>query len=328
MITLKRTDAENIDFINLVALLDADLAIRDGADHAFYAQFNKTNMIKHTIVAYLNGKAVACGAFKPYSETAVEIKRMYVSKGHRRLGIAFQVLQELEKWAASLQHITCVLETGRNQPEAISLYQKAGYHRIPNYGQYAMIENSVCLQKELVSFQLQPTHLENALIKLLPLQESDAERLYAVAADPLIWEGHPKKDRYKKEEFLAYFNSAVKDKNGLLVFEKASNELIGSTRFYAYQPEQLSLAIGFTFLVRKFWGGKYNAALKKLMIDYAFKFVDVVVFHIGITNIRSQKAVEKIGAIKTKEIEMDFNGTKQPYLEYEIKKINFKPLVL
>ncbi len=328
MTSIKRTDSENVDFIKLVALLDTDLAVRDGADHAFYAQFNKTNMIKHTVVAYIDGKAVACGAFKPYGENAVEIKRMYVSEGHRRMGIAFQVLQELEKWAASLQHNTCVLETGRNQPEAISLYEKAGYHRIPNYGQYAMIENSVCLQKELDSFQLQPTLLENALIKLVPLQEADAERLYAVAADPLIWEGHPKKDRYKKEEFMVYFNSAVKDKNGLLVFEKASNELIGSTRFYDYQPGQSSIAIGFTFLARKFWGGTYNAALKTLMMDYAFRFVGVIVFHIGITNIRSQKAVEKIGAIKTKEIEMDFNGTKQPYLEYEIKKINYKPMVL
>jgi RimJ/RimL family protein N-acetyltransferase len=328
MLILRRTNSENIDFIHLVTLLDADLAVRDGADHAFYAQFNKTNMIKHTVVAYLDGIAVACGAFKPYNEKAVEIKRMYVSEGHRRQGIAFQVLRELEKWAASLQNNSCVLETGRNQPEAISLYEKAGYHRIPNYGQYAMIENSVCLQKELECFQLQPTHLYNTLIKLVPLQESDAERLYAVAADPLIWEGHPKKDRYKKEAFMDYFNSAVKDKNGLLVFERASNELIGSTRFYAHQPGLSSVAIGFTFLARKFWGGKYNAALKTLMMDYAFKFVDVIVFHIGITNIRSQKAVEKIGAIKTREIEMDFNGTKQPYLEYEINKINYTPIFL
>jgi GNAT superfamily N-acetyltransferase len=149
MVLLKRTDSGDMDFQSLVTLLDAELAFRDGDQHAFYAQFNKTNMIRHTIVAYSDGIPVACGAFKPFAENTVEIKRMYVAESYRGQGIASQVLAELENWAAGLNNHTCVLETGKNQPEAIRLYEKAGFHRIPNYGQYALIENSVCMQKEL-----------------------------------------------------------------------------------------------------------------------------------------------------------------------------------
>lgn len=147
MSLLKRTDSADNDFKQLVALLDQELRERDGADNAFYAQFNKIDMIRNAVVLYIAGKPVACGAFKPFAPGAVEIKRMYVLPENRGKGIAAEVLKELENWSAELQYTRCVLETGRRQPEAIRLYEKSGYTRIPNYGQYANMENSVCMQK-------------------------------------------------------------------------------------------------------------------------------------------------------------------------------------
>lgn len=149
MITLKRTDSADPDFISLVALLDEELRVRDGADNAFYAQFNKIDMIRNAVVCYSNGQPVGCGAFKPYDKDAVEIKRMYVLPESRGSGVAVRVLKELESWAAELNYTRCVLETGKKQPEAIRLYEKSGYSRIPNYGQYANVENSICMNKNL-----------------------------------------------------------------------------------------------------------------------------------------------------------------------------------
>jgi GNAT superfamily N-acetyltransferase len=147
MLQLKRTKSTDADFIHLVQLLDADLAVRDGAEHAFYAQFNKVHMIHHVVIAYENNTAAGCGAFKPFDTDSVEIKRMYVLPSHRNRGIAAAVLQQLEQWAAEEGYSAAVLETGKKQPEAIRLYEKCGYARIPNYGQYAGVENSVCMKK-------------------------------------------------------------------------------------------------------------------------------------------------------------------------------------
>ena len=149
MLHFEKTDSTNADFVKLVQLLDVDLAERDGADHAFYAQFNKIAMIRNVVVAYQDGQPVACGAFKEYDPASVEIKRMYTLPGFRGKGIAHAVLSELEKWAASLGYQIAVLETGKKQPEAIQLYQKTGYSITPNYGQYQNVENSVCMKKEL-----------------------------------------------------------------------------------------------------------------------------------------------------------------------------------
>jgi GNAT superfamily N-acetyltransferase len=147
MIKIIRTDSDNPDFVELVKHLDVDLAKRDGDEHAFYAQFNKIDKIKQVVVAYENAVPIACGAIKEFSPAAVEIKRMYCSPAHRGRGVATVVLTELEKWAAALNYQSCVLETGKKQPEAIRLYQKNGYRLIPNYGQYTGIENSICFEK-------------------------------------------------------------------------------------------------------------------------------------------------------------------------------------
>ncbi len=148
-LTLIRTNSDDTDFRNLVALLDKDLALRDGDDHAFYAQFNKVDTIKEVVVAYQDGSSVGCGAIKPFSATEAEVKRMFVHPDYRNQGIAAQVLNELESWATELGFAACVLETGKKQPEAIALYQKVGYHIKPNYGQYIGVDNSVCMSKPL-----------------------------------------------------------------------------------------------------------------------------------------------------------------------------------
>jgi putative acetyltransferase len=149
MIKTIRTDSDNRDFIGLVKFLDADLAERDGTDHAFYAQFNKIAKIKHVVVAYENGKPMGCGALKEYDPGTAEIKRMYTPPDRRGKGIASIVLAELEIWAKELSYTKCILETGKRQPEAIGLYKKNGYRSIPNFGQYIGIENSLCFEKEI-----------------------------------------------------------------------------------------------------------------------------------------------------------------------------------
>ncbi|HRI00064.1 MAG TPA: GNAT family N-acetyltransferase [Saprospiraceae bacterium] len=138
--------------------------------------------------------------------------------------------------------------------------------------------------------------LNDELITLVPLFPSDFESLYLAASDPLIWEQHPNKDRYQRNVFKNYFDEAVNNKMAFKILDNNSGNIIGSSRFYEYNPELGSIAIGYTFLTRQYWGGKYNFALKNLMLQYAFNIVDRVIFHVGILNRRSQKAMEKIGA--------------------------------
>ena len=147
MANLIRTNSDNSDFRELVRLLDEDLQIRDGNMHSFYAQFNKVDKIRYVVVAYENGQAVGCGAIKEYEKGVAEVKRMFVKPEWRGRGIAKRILSELEIWANELNFSECILETGKNQPEAIGLYQKSGYQKIPNYGQYEGIELSVCMRK-------------------------------------------------------------------------------------------------------------------------------------------------------------------------------------
>ena len=149
MIHIIRTNSDNPDFIFLVKFLDEDLAIRDGEDHSFYAQYNKIDKIKYAVVAYENDHPVACGAIKEFDQDSMEVKRMYTIPEHRGKGLATKVLNELEKWASELSYKKFILETGWRQPDAIRLYEKNGYKRIANYGKYAGIKNSVCFEKEM-----------------------------------------------------------------------------------------------------------------------------------------------------------------------------------
>jgi len=150
MTTLHRTTAADPHFIQLVQLLDNDLAMRDGEDHSFYDQFNKIIYINHAVVLYCDEIPVGCGAIKPFDTQSAEVKRMYILPAHRGSGLAGQILAKLEQWAAEVGYTQCILETGKKQPEAIALYKKNGYEVTANYGQYHGVENSVCMCKRLV----------------------------------------------------------------------------------------------------------------------------------------------------------------------------------
>jgi len=149
MIKIVRTNSQDPDFVSLVKQLDKELAIRDGDEHAFYHQYNKIDNIKYALLAYENDVAVGCGAIREFDSNSMEVKRMYTLPEHRGKGIANKILSELEYWTGELGYKTCVLETGKRQPEAIKLYEKHGYKQIANYGQYAEVENSLCFEKTL-----------------------------------------------------------------------------------------------------------------------------------------------------------------------------------
>ena len=146
-------------------------------------------------------------------------------------------------------------------------------------------------------FDLQP-NLKSELITLRPLKAEDWDDLFAVASDALIWEQHPESDRYKEDVFRIFFQDALESGGAFVVIDNDNQQIIGSTRFYGYDPEKSEIEIGWTFLARKYWGGRFNAEMKQLLLNHAFKFVESVVFFVGEDNARSQKAMEKVGAIK------------------------------
>jgi putative acetyltransferase len=156
MITTKRTNANDMTFRSLVGELDAELKVRDGEEHSFYAQFNKIDKIRHVVLAYDQDVPVGCGAVKEYSQDTMEIKRMFVRVGSRGKGIASIILVELENWCREMDIKKCLLETGIKQPDAIRLYEKNDYKRITNFGQYENAWNSVCFEKNL-----EPGHLQD-----------------------------------------------------------------------------------------------------------------------------------------------------------------------
>lgn len=149
MLTLYRTDALDPDFTKLVSLLDEELAQRDGDEHSFYQQFNHIDKLGFVVLLKEEDQAVGCGAIKDLDGEAMEVKRMFVLEEQRGRGLAGSILEELEKWAFELGYTRCRLETGKRQPEAITLYKRKGYQRISNYGQYAKVENSICFEKKL-----------------------------------------------------------------------------------------------------------------------------------------------------------------------------------
>jgi N-acetyltransferase len=177
-----------------------------------------------------------------------------------------------------------------------------------------------------MSFDLQPD-LKGELIELRPLTPGDWDDLFAVASDSLIWEQHPESDRYTEEVFKVFFREALESGGAFVVIDRATQEIIGSTRFYGYDPEKSEIEIGWTFLAREYWGGQYNREMKSLMLNHAFKFVENVVFLIGEKNIRSQKAIEKIGAIRVGIVTRAYgNHPPAPSVKYVIKKPRTEPI--
>ena len=146
-------------------------------------------------------------------------------------------------------------------------------------------------------FDLQPT-LRGELVELRPLRESDFDALYAVASDPLIWEQHPERERYREDVFRRFFHEAMESGGAFLILDRSSGKVIGSTRYFGYDPQQSEIEIGWTFLARSYWGGRYNGEMKQLMLEHAFQFVKHVVFLVGPRNLRSRKAVEKNGGVE------------------------------
>ena len=163
--------------------------------------------------------------------------------------------------------------------------------------------------------------LENEVVKLIPLQQSDFEKLYAVASDPKIWANHPNKNRWERTVFQNFFEGAIKSGGAYLIYDKASGEVAGSTRFYDYESEDKSILIGYSFYGTKFWGKGINPNAKKVMLDYIFQYVDKVIFHVGAENYRSHKAMERLGAKKRRELVVAYYGEPDRLnFEYEIKK--------
>jgi RimJ/RimL family protein N-acetyltransferase len=160
---------------------------------------------------------------------------------------------------------------------------------------------------------LQPT-LRGTSIELHPLKLEDFDELLKAASDPLIWEQHPERDRYKPDVFQKYFDSGIESKGAFVVIDLQSDEIIGSSRYYKYNPDRREVAIGYTFLKRPFWGGATNREMKSLMLDHAFQFVDRVFFEVGENNLRSRKALEKIGA--------RFFEKTPDYVVYVIERVN------
>jgi len=146
-------------------------------------------------------------------------------------------------------------------------------------------------------FDLKP-HLKGELIELRPLTPNDWDELFAVASDSLIWEQHPEPDRYKEDVFRVFFKDALESGGAFVIIDRKTQRIIGSTRFYGYDPQKSEIEIGWTFIARKYWGGRYNAEMKQLLLNHAFRFVESVVFFVGENNVRSQKAFDKIDAIK------------------------------
>ncbi|WP_316750758.1 GNAT family N-acetyltransferase [Pedobacter gandavensis] len=147
---LSRTNPDHLDFRKLIALLDENLEENNGVEaQAFFRQFNKTDEIKHVIIAYMEGVAIGCGSIKQYDPASMELKRMFVHPEFRNTGIASQILVHLEHWAKDMGYERCILETSDKQKEAVILYQKRGYHIIPNYGQYKNVAGSICMEKKL-----------------------------------------------------------------------------------------------------------------------------------------------------------------------------------
>jgi RimJ/RimL family protein N-acetyltransferase len=161
-------------------------------------------------------------------------------------------------------------------------------------------------------------------IILYPLKSNHFEELYQVASDPLIWEQHPNKDRYKREVFTNFFEGAIKSKGAYLIRDKKTEEAIGSSRYYDENFEDASIFIGYTFMARKYWGSGYNTELKNVMLTHAFDYFDKVYFHVGINNIRSQIAMERIGGVKQRELMIEYyNEPMRHNVEYLITRSDF-----
>ena len=168
-------------------------------------------------------------------------------------------------------------------------------------------------------FELQPT-LAGERVLIRPIEPSDWEAMFAAASDPAIWEQHPESDRHTEAVFRSYFDGAVDCGSGFAFIDPSSGEIIGSSRYNGYDAAKSEIEIGWTFLAREFWGGSYNLEIKQLMLDHAFRFVDTVIFRVGEHNMRSRRAMEKIGAVLREVDAAEDHSADDANVIYEIRK--------
>jgi RimJ/RimL family protein N-acetyltransferase len=172
----------------------------------------------------------------------------------------------------------------------------------------------------LINFEPQP-HLIGDLVELRPLRPEDWDELFRIASDPAIWEQHPASDRYQEDVFRQFFNDAMESGSAFVVIDRNTGRIIGSSRYAEYDPENSEIEIGWSFLARSHWGGAYNGEMKGLMLNHAFRFVENVVFLVGTTNIRSRKAMEKIGGVLTgRRVDKTLHGRIIEHIVYRIRK--------
>jgi RimJ/RimL family protein N-acetyltransferase len=171
----------------------------------------------------------------------------------------------------------------------------------------------------VMDFELQP-HLTGELIELRPLRPEDWEALFAVASDPMIWEQHPAHNRYQEKVFKEVFQGALESGGALVAIDRKTQKIVGSSRYHGYDAEKREIEIGWTFLARSHWGGEYNREMKRLMLGHAFQFVDSVIFVVATENLRSRKAVEKIGGVLSGKRDVDLHGTIVEQVVYRIRK--------
>ena len=196
---------------------------------------------------------------------------------------------------------------------------KSYFLRWPSW-QDKSLEFKLRILYESLMINWQPT-LTGKFLYLRPLAESDFDVLFLAAQDPLIWEQHPDRNRYLRDRFQIYFDSALKSSGALVIQDQKSGEVIGSSRFYNFADFDKSVEIGFTFLIRKYWGTAYNQELKRLMLDYAFQFVQTVYFVVGINNFRSRRAMEKIGGVLVMDhSKLPLEKSLKDSVAYEIKR--------
>jgi RimJ/RimL family protein N-acetyltransferase len=170
------------------------------------------------------------------------------------------------------------------------------------------------------TFDLQP-HLVGELLELRPLRPEDWEGLFRVASDPKVWEQHPAWDRYQEEVFRDFFREALESRGAFVAVDRQTGAIIGSSRYFGHDPQKREIEIGWTFLSRAYWGGTYNAEMKRLMLDHAFQFVDRVVFIVGAENVRSRKAMQKIGGVLTdRRVPRNLHGRVVEHVVFEITR--------
>lgn len=172
------------------------------------------------------------------------------------------------------------------------------------------------------NFSFQPV-LKGETVALRPIHEGDFDALFDCASDKKLWQGHPAKDRYKADQFKKWFKSAIESDATVVILDKLTDKIIGSSRFYVVNSEPDDISIGYTFIARQYWGGKTNLEVKTLMLAYAFQYFNVAWFHIAPSNIRSQKAIKKIGGIFSHQENSNISGKPEPCMFYKIEKQNW-----